>query len=190
MSKYDKVMMQTAYLFAEESYCKRKKVGAILATNDRIRSVGYNGTIKGKPNNCEEEYFQCDNCFGRNENISELATPQKQPLSINPFDDEVFDWYCKKCHKKMENIEKKFVTNDFTLHAEQNALTDAASQGISTQGATMYVTLAPCKMCAKLMVQAGIKRIVYAEGYRDMSGIEFLKSCNVDTSQLNINRGK
>lgn len=55
MKKYDKAMMNTAFIWADESYCKRKKVGAILAKKGRILSTGYNGTVTGSDNNCEEE---------------------------------------------------------------------------------------------------------------------------------------
>jgi len=184
MSKYDNVMMETAHLFSRMSSCKRKQVGAVLSTNDRIRSTGYNGTIKGKSNICEDEYFQCEHCFERNENLSGLAYKVPKPSEND------FDFHCSKCNKKMKDIRKKYITNDFTLHAEQNALTDAASQGISTQGATMYITLSPCKQCAKLMAQAGIKKVVYDEEYRDKSGIQFLKSLDIETFQLNTNKNR
>ena len=71
-------------------------------------------------------------------------------------------------------------TSPFTVHAEQNVISYCAKNGISTDGATMYLTLSPCQLCAKLIVQAGIKRVVYLDNYKDTSGLKFLKDCNIE----------
>lgn len=71
-------------------------------------------------------------------------------------------------------------TSPFTVHAEQNVISYCAKNGISTYGATMYITLSPCQLCAKLIVQAGIKRVVFLDLYKDTSGLEFLKDCNIE----------
>ena len=76
------------------------------------------------------------------------------------------------------------VTNELTLHAEQNIISFCAKNGIPTEGTTMYITLSPCKTCAKLIKQCGIKEVVYNEEYRDTSGIEFLKSVGVNVRKI------
>lgn len=126
-------MMKTAELFAEQSYCKRKKVGAVLAKEGRILATGYNGTISGLPNICE-----CEDG----------------------------------------------ITNDFTLHAEQNIITYCAKNGIPTNGTTLYITYSPCKTCAKLIAQSGITNVIYADLYKDKDGIQFLESCQIKTQHL------
>ena len=73
------------------------------------------------------------------------------------------------------------------LHAEANAILKVASSTQSCQGATLYLTLSPCKECSKLVLQAGIKRLVYAIAYKDTTGIEFLKSANIEILELSLN---
>lgn len=83
-----------------------------------------------------------------------------------------------------ENEENgELITSDFVLHAEQNVLLFCAREGISTRGTTMYITLAPCVMCAKLVAGAGITEVVYEETYRDTAGIDFLKKAGVYVRQ-------
>lgn len=135
MTKYDSAMLQTAYTFAKQSYCKRKQVGAVLAKEGRILNIGYNGTISGMSNTCE-----CEDGS----------------------------------------------TSEFTLHAEQNVITHCARKGIPTEGATLYITHSPCKTCAKLIAQSGIKEVVYSEFYKDPEGIHFLESCNIPTRKVNL----
>jgi dCMP deaminase len=83
------------------------------------------------------------------------------------------------CEEVLEDGSLK--TNDFTLHAEQNILTFCCREGISTKDTTLYITMSPCKMCAKLIASAGIKRVVYHEQYRDCSGVEFLNGIGIET---------
>lgn len=137
MKKYDKVMLRTARLFSNLSYCEKKKVGAVIAKEGRILATGYNGTVSGFDNQCETYDF----------------------------------------------IENKLVTSPFTIHAEQNVLMYCVKNGIATNNTSMYITLSPCETCAKLIVQAGIKRVVYLEKYKDTSGIKFLKDCGVEICQ-------
>ena len=134
MTRYDKVMLETAKLFGELSYCEKKKVGAVIAKDGRILATGYNGTVSGFDNTCETYDF----------------------------------------------IEDKLVTSPYVIHAEQNALMFCAKNGIPTDGTTMYVTLSPCATCAKLLVQAGIKRVVFLEYYKDLGGLEFLRLAGVE----------
>lgn len=72
------------------------------------------------------------------------------------------------------------------MHAEANAITKVAKSGNSSKGATMYITLSPCLECAKLIIQAGIKRVVYAEEYRIKDGIELLKKAGIEVTQIDI----
>lgn len=81
------------------------------------------------------------------------------------------------CEIEIDGVLK---TSPFTVHAEQNVLSYCAKNGIPTDGATMYITLSPCQLCAKLIVQAGIKRVVFLDLYKDTSGLKFLKDCNIE----------
>jgi len=157
VTKHDKVMMKTAYVWAEESYCKRRQVGAVLAKDGRILANGYNGTISGTANNCEEE---CTVCKGSGRSY---------------LDDEE---YCLSCNGEGT------VTNDFTVHAEQNVIMFCAKHGINTNDATMYITTSPCKQCAKMIASVGIERVVYAEEYKDTAGIDFLRDLGIRVEHL------
>lgn len=149
-------MMNTAKLWAKESYCKRLKVGAILSKDGRILVTGYNGTISKQQNCCEEKIYICDSCNKH-------------------FKDRVEE--CDVCQNNSFKISQ--VTSDFVLHAEQNVITFSAKNGISTDKCTLYITHSPCKLCSKLIAQSGIERVVYGEEYRDNEGIEFLKRVGV-----------
>lgn len=116
--------IRMAKIWAENSYCERRKVGALIVKDKMIISDGYNGTPSGFENICEDE----------------------------------------------NNVTKPYV-----LHAEANAITKIARSNNSSDGATMYVTDAPCIECAKLIIQAGIKRLVYSKEYRVEDGINLLK---------------
>jgi dCMP deaminase len=149
--KYDKVMMETAHLWAKESYCKRRQVGCVIAKDGRIISIGYNGTVSGVDNICEGE---CPSCNG---------TGFYPELQEN----------CILCSGK------GLITNDLVMHAEQNSLLFCAKNGISTNGCTAYVTTSPCGHCSKLLASAGIVRVVYDDEYKQLGGLEMLKSIGV-----------
>ena len=117
------------------SYCKRRKVGAIIVKNRMIISDGYNGTPTGFENVCEDE----------------------------------------------ENYTKWYV-----LHAEANAILKVASSTQSCNGATLYVTLSPCRECSKLIHQSGLSRVVYSVAYKDLSGVEFLQKAGVIVNQISL----
>lgn len=121
--------IRMAKIWAENSYCKRRQVGAIIVKDKMIISDGYNGTPSGFENICEDE--------------SGLTKP-------------------------------------YVLHAEANAITKIARSGNNSDGATLYVTAAPCIECAKLIIQAGIKRVVYSEEYRLNDGIELLQRAGIE----------
>ena len=121
--------LRMADIWAENSYCKRRKVGALIVKDNMIISDGYNGTPAGFENVCEDE----------------------------------------------NNITKPYV-----LHAEANAITKIARSNNNSEGATLYVTDAPCIECAKLIIQAGIRKVFYARQYRLSDGIDLLKRAGID----------
>lgn len=133
----DKRYMRMAFIWAENSYCKRRKVGALLVKDKMIISDGYNGTPAGFENVCEDE----DN-----------------------------------------------VTKPYVLHAEANAITKVARSNNSSEGATLYVTSSPCIECAKLIIQAGIKRVVYADTYRLSDGIDLLSRANIELVAVEMDK--
>ena len=132
--KLDKRYMRMARIWAENSYCKRRQVGALIVKNKMIISDGYNGTPSGFENICEDE---------------------------------------------------NGVTIPYVLHAEANAITKMARSSNSSEGATMYVTASPCIECAKLIIQAGIKRVIYGEKYRLEDGLELLKKAGIEVVYIN-----
>ncbi len=132
-NKFDIAYLKMATEWANLSYCKRKKVGALIVKDRMIISDGYNGTPSGFENNCEDESGK---------------------------------------------------TNWFVLHAEANAILKIASSTQSCKGATLYITMSPCKECSKLILQSGITKVVYMTGYSDDSGLGFLKNAGIEI--LNI----
>ena len=127
--------LRMARVWAENSYCKRRKVGALVVKQKMIISDGYNGTPSGFENICEEE---------------------------------------------------NGITKPYVLHAQANDITKLARSGNNSDGSTLYVTASPCIECAKLIIQAGIKRVVYGEKYRLTEGIDLLKRANIEIEFLNI----
>ena len=126
--------LRMASIWAENSYCERRKVGALVVKNKMIISDGYNGTPSGFENVCEDS----------------------------------------------NNVTKPYV-----LHAEANAITKLARSNNNSDGSTLYVTAAPCIECAKLIIQAGIKRVVYGEKYRLEEGVDLLRRANIEEIFLN-----
>lgn len=126
--------LRMARIWAENSYCERRKVGALVVKDKMIISDGYNGTPSGFENICEDE----------------------------------------------NNVTKPYV-----LHAEANAITKLARSSNNSDGSTLYVTAAPCIECSKLIIQSGIKRVVYAEKYRLEDGINLLKKANIEVVYIN-----
>lgn len=165
-------MIRTAKEFAKESYCKRRLVGAVLAKDGRILATGYNGTVSGKDNSCE--LIELSHGCGCRSTVSTVVAESEDMFSIT--------CNCGTRHEytKQYLLEQPLITSDFTLHAEQNVITFCAKEGISTNNATLYITHSPCKQCAKLISQSGIKRVVYSEEYKDLSGIEFLEECEIE----------
>lgn len=125
--------LKMAKIWSENSYCNRRKVGALLVKDQMIISDGYNGTPSGFPNICEDS------------------------------DNRTFP---------------------YVLHAEANAITKVAKSNNSSEGSTLYVTDSPCIECAKLIIQAGIKRVVYSKIYRVTDGIQLMETAGITTEFL------
>ena len=132
----DKRYLRMARIWAENSYCIRRQVGALIVKDKMIISDGFNGTPSGFENICEDEDGK---------------------------------------------------TQAYVLHAEANAITKVAKSANASDGATLYVTTSPCIECAKLIIQSGIKKVVYCEPYRIDDGIRLLKRAGIEVLQLNIN---
>ncbi|MBQ2164341.1 MAG: dCMP deaminase family protein [Muribaculaceae bacterium] len=129
----DSRYLRMAQIWAENSYCQRRKVGALLVKDKMIISDGYNGTPVGFENVCEDDNDH---------------------------------------------------TKPYVLHAEANAITKVAQSNNSSNGATLYVTSSPCIECAKLIIQAGIKRVVFNEIYRLTDGIELMRRAGIECVQM------
>ena len=183
--RYDKFFSETAKLSAKMSFCERRKVGAILTKDTRIISNGWNGTVSGEDNCCEEDFGEVSDIEHRFLNI----------IKENDFENEAKE-YCSEYGLIFESIKKedkkyklkyrrpKIRTKNSVVHAEANAIAYAAKEGISTKGCSLYVTLSPCINCANLIIQAGIKEVIYTESYRDTSGIDHLKKNNIAVKYL------
>lgn len=133
----DSRYLRMAKIWAENSYCRRRRVGAIIVKDSMIISDGFNGTPSGFENVCEDESGH---------------------------------------------------TKAYVLHAEANAITKVARSNNSSDGATLYVTASPCIECAKLIIQSGIKRVVFDEMYRLCDGIDLLQRAGVETIHLDISK--
>lgn len=152
--------MAMAKIWATNSHAIRSKVGALIVKDNVIISDGFNGTPHGFSNRCE--CVKCRLYKNRNE------------CSRYLYDDES----CINCQ------ETYLETLPIVIHAECNAITKLAKSTQSSDGSTLYVTLSPCMECAKLIIQAGIKRVVYAEKYHDDEGLELLRQAGIEIEQL------
>lgn len=132
----DKRYLRMAQIWAENSYCKRRKVGALIVKDKMIISDGFNGTPSGFENKCEDE----------------------------------------------NNI-----TYPYVLHAEANAITKVAKSTNNSDGATLYVTTSPCMECSKLIIQSGIKRVVFCDLYHNQDGLELLRKAGVEVCHVKLN---
>ena len=137
--KFDQRYLEMARIWAQNSYCQRRQVGALVVKNGMIISDGYNGTPSGFENICEDD----------------------------------------------NNVTKPYV-----LHAEANAITKLARSSNNSEGATIYITASPCIECAKLIIQAGIRRVVYGENYRLTDGIDLLKRAGIEVILMEIEQNK
>lgn len=128
--------LRMSLIWSENSYCVRRKVGALIVRDNMIISDGYNGTPSGFPNVCEENN----------------------------------------------------VTFPYVLHAEANAITKVARSNNSSEGATLYVTASPCMECSKLIIQAGIKRVVFSDLYRIQDGLDLLRKAGIEVVHMPIEK--
>lgn len=131
----DQRYLRMAAIWAENSYCVRRKVGALIVKNKMIISDGYNGTPTGFENVCEDDTGK---------------------------------------------------TKSYVLHAEANAITKVAKTNQSSEGSTLYITASPCIECAKLIIQAGIQKVVYGDQYRSLEGLELLERAGVKTVYIEL----
>jgi len=127
--QFDRRYLEMARIWAQNSYCKRRQVGALIVKDKMIISDGYNGTPSGFENNCEDE----------------------------------------------ENKTKPYV-----LHAEANAITKVAKSNNSSEDATLYITTSPCLECAKLIIQSGIRRVVFCDKYHKEDGLLLLQRASIE----------
>jgi len=132
---FDKRYLQMAEIWAQNSYCVRRQVGALIVKEKMIISDGFNGTPSGFENVCEDE----DN-----------------------------------------------VTKPYVLHAEANAITKVAKSNNSSENSTLYVTTSPCMECSKLIIQSGIKRVVYSNRYRITDGLDLLKRAGIELVYIDL----
>ena len=127
--------LKMARVWAENSYCVRRQVGALIVKDKIIISDGYNGTPSGFENVCENDMG---------------------------------------------------ATKPYVLHAEANAITKVAKSANNCDGGTLYVTTSPCMECSKLIIQAGIKRVVFSEKYHNTEGLDILSKVGVELVHLPI----
>jgi dCMP deaminase len=133
--QFDRRYLEMARIWAQNSYCKRRQVGALIVKGKMIISDGYNGTPVGFENICEDENNK---------------------------------------------------TKPYVLHAEANAITKVAKSNNSSEGATLYITTSPCLECAKLIIQSGIRRVVFCDSYHTKDGVELLKKAGIEIEFVEI----
>ncbi len=133
--EYDKRYLEMARIWAKNSYCERRQVGAIIVKEKMIISDGYNGTPSGFENICEDD---------------------------------------------------NHLTKPYVLHAEANAITKVAKSNNSSADATLYVTTSPCMECSKLIIQSGIKRVVFCDKYHNVEGLKLLERANIEINHIKI----
>ena len=179
-NKLDQTYMAMAKEWSKMSYAERKKVGCLIVKDGQIISDGYNGTPSGFNNDCEEILYTCDDhdCASKDDSVSAHSFISLKD-DLTHFKDE--EWELDKDKEKFFKLK----TKPEVLHAESNALMKLARSTNSSEGATIYCTYSPCFDCAKLIIQAGIKRVVYDEVYRCKEGLDLLKKAKVEIYKIN-----
>lgn len=137
--QFDRRYLEMARIWAQNSYCKRRQVGALIVKDKMIISDGYNGTPSGFENNCEDEDGK---------------------------------------------------TKPYVLHAEANAITKVAKSNNSSENATLYITTSPCLECAKLIIQSGIRRVVFSDKYRKEDGLLLLERASIEMVFIDLDAEK
>ena len=174
--KFRDVYMKVAETFAELSSAQRLHVGAIVVKEDRIISIGYNGMPAGWDNDCEDKnYMSVDAGGWLDPNEIFEQWPFEEEPKIQWFGDDPIT----------STNRYKLKTKPEVLHAETNAIAKLAKSTESGDGATMFVTHAPCLDCAKLIFQSGINSVLYRNSYRSDDGINFLAKAGVLVEKLN-----
>jgi len=135
---FDKRYLEMALIWAKNSYCKRRQVGALIVKGKMIISDGYNGTPSGFENVCEDDDYK---------------------------------------------------TKPYVLHAEANAITKVAKSNNSSEDSTLYVTSSPCMECSKLIIQAGIRRVVYCNKYHQTDGLDLLTRAKIEIVYIDLEKG-
>ena len=133
--QFDKRYLSMAQIWAQNSYCKRRQVGALIVKEKMIISDGYNGTPAGFENNCEDDDYK---------------------------------------------------TKPYVLHAEANAITKVAKSNNSSENATLYITTSPCLECSKLIIQSGIRRVVFSNKYHNEDGLKILERAGIEVVHINL----
>ena len=136
-NQFDRKYLEMATIWATNSYCKRRQVGALIVKGKMIISDGFNGTPAGFENICEDDDFK---------------------------------------------------TKPYVLHAEANAITKVAKSNNSSEDSTLYVTSSPCMECSKLIIQSGIKRVVYCNHYRNSEGLDLLKRAGIEILFIDLEK--
>lgn len=156
------LFMNMAHTIAKRSTCLRIQTATLLVKDNRIISIGYNGSVPNAPHCCDYWYHDWK------ENHECKGITYKEFLDSKYFYDNHHEW--STIHE---------------IHGEQNAILFASRNGISTQGSEMYTVYSPCINCAKVLITAGIKKIYYSKDYkRDRRGILFLESNNISCVQI------
>ena len=150
----DTYYIKVAQICSENSKANKLKVGAIIVKDQQIISDGFNGTPSGFDNQCEDE---------KHKKLNRCSLCSQE--------------HCEGC----DNIE--LLTRPEVMHAESNAITKCAKYGKATLGSTIYITHTPCIECAKLIIQAGIKRVLYKNFYKSLAGVEILRKSGIIVEQ-------
>ena len=158
--KFIDAYMDVAKRFALLSPAKKLQVGAIIVKDDRIVSIGYNGTPAGWDNDCE--YREYPDKWNKQPEYVDFDYPLQEPNGA---------YY-------------RLVTKDEVIHAEANAIAKLAKSNESGDGSMMFLTHSPCIHCAKQIYTAGIRKVFFNELYRSDEGLKFLSKCNVEVEQI------
>lgn len=160
--KYIKAHMRAASVYAELSTARRLQVGCVIVKDNTIIGIGYNGMPSGWDNNCEDTLYV----------LKEECQATDEWMKENGYTETAHGW-------------SRLTSKPEVLHAESNCLAKVSRSTNSSDGASMFITHAPCLECAKIIYQAGIKEVYYKNDYRSEAGINFLKKCKIEVIQCN-----
>lgn len=167
----DQMFTTICQVVAQRSTCLRSQVGAVIVKEGRVVSMGYNGPVSGMP---------------------ACSSKEVPPTPLHPVGD--VDWL--KVYPDEPETWPEYTGGEEghpecmgpgctrSLHAETNAIAFAARAGVAVEGCTMYCTMSPCINCAKVIVNSGIKKLVYMKEYRDTTGLDLMKSAGITVVHL------